>query len=82
MNFTPVCRLERAKDKTGEVLVVRHPDGGFRRLSVLPQGKGLASADGADVASQELAGQLLEVRVGEDRYRFPVLAAMQPRGSG
>ena len=74
VNFAPVCTLERARHQATEVLVVRHPDGGFRRLSVLPDGKGLASADGADLAAQQLSGDLLEVRVGPDRYRFPSVA--------
>ena len=51
-----------------------HPDGGFRRFVVLKDGGGVAAADGAAVAQQNLAGGLLEVSVDGDRYRFPVTA--------
>ena len=79
-HFAPVCTLERTRDKAGDVLIVRHPNGGFRRFTVLPEGKGLASADGADVAVQQLSGDLLEVRVGADRYRFPIVAKTPDAG--
>ncbi|MFC3174215.1 hypothetical protein ACFOD9_08125 [Novosphingobium bradum] len=69
--FEAVCALERA-DRGGEkLLVVHHPDGGFRSFTVLANGAGLAAADGAESARQAIAGDLLEVAVGEDRYRFP-----------
>jgi hypothetical protein len=72
--FAPVCGLERA-DRGGEKLyVVHHPDGGFRSFTVLANGAGLAAADGAEPATQTIAGNLLEVTVGEDRYRFPFKA--------
>ncbi len=69
--FTPVCAVDRAQVDGHGVLVVRHPDGGFRRFAVLADGRGLAAADGAEVAQVAVAEKLLEVRVGEDRYRFP-----------
>ena len=76
--FEPVCGLERA-DRGGEKLyVVHHPDGGFRSFPVLANGAGLAAADGAEQATQSLAGDTLEVAVGEDRYRFPVKAKAAP----
>jgi len=52
-------------------LVVRHPDGAFRRFKVLKDGRGVAVADGADQAETTLSGEVLEVQVGSDRYRFP-----------
>ena len=72
--FQPVCALERAERGAEKLYVVHHPDGGFRSFTVLANGAGLAAADGAEQASQAIAGNLLEVRVGEDRYRFPMKA--------
>ncbi len=67
--FDGVCWVERRAD----VVIVRHPDGGFRRFTVLTDGRGLEPADGADKAASRLdqAG-FLELHVGEDGYRFPV----------
>ncbi len=70
--FAPDCAVERAWQDGALVLIVRHPDGAFRRFDVLGGGKGLALADGAEVAQLKLAGAELEVTVGPDRYRFPV----------
>lgn len=66
-----VCAVERV-EKDGKLeLVVRHPEGGFRRFEVVSDGRGVAVADGADEAVVKLQGNTLDVRVGEDRYRFP-----------
>jgi hypothetical protein len=70
--FAPLCAVERTTSADERLVIVRHPDGGFRRFALLPDGRGLAAADGADLAQQEIAGGLLEVRVGADRYRFPI----------
>lgn len=69
--FVPDCIVERAQSDGMLLLIVRHPGGAFRRFEVLGDGKGLASADGAEVALLSLSGAVLEVAVGPDRYRFP-----------
>lgn len=69
--FAPDCAVERGVQDGDKVLIVRHPDGGFRRFVVLKDGRGLAAADGADVAQIAIADNLLEVSVGQDKYRFP-----------
>ncbi len=69
--FAPACAVDRAEPDGEKILVVRHPDGGFRRFTVLKDGHGLAAADGAAAAQVAIADNLLEVTVGEDRYRFP-----------
>tara|TARA_R110002072_G_scaffold81181_13_gene186120 strand:+ start:3087 stop:3392 length:306 start_codon:yes stop_codon:yes gene_type:complete len=56
------CMVERA----GEVLVIRHPDGSFRRLNVID----LRAADGSDSAQVANDGTMVEVRVAGDRYRW------------
>ena len=37
-------------DRGGDMLTLRHPDGGFRRLRIVQDGRGLVSADGAEEA--------------------------------
>jgi hypothetical protein len=69
--FERNCVVEQAKDGEATILVVRHPDGGFRRFEVLTDGRGLAVADGAVAAQTELIDGRLDVAVGSDRYRFP-----------
>jgi hypothetical protein len=56
------CMVERA----GDTLVIRHPDGGFRRLNVTD----LRAADGSDPAEVASNGTMVEVRVAGDRYRW------------
>ncbi len=70
--FARNCAVERAEVEGAPILIVRHPDGGFRRFAVTDDGRGVAPADGAQDAAVALSGSLLEVTVGEDRYRFPV----------
>lgn len=69
--FKRVCAVERMEKEGGLFLTVRHPDGGFRRFEVLTDGHGLAVVDGADQAGMALNSGLLDVTVGNDRYRFP-----------
>ena len=57
------CMVERA----GEVLVIRHPDGSFRRLRTAD----LGTADGSDGGEIVEDGETIEVRVAGDRYRWP-----------
>lgn len=70
-DFKRDCVVERAPQGGVLYLVVRHPDGAFRRFQVLKDGRGLAVADGAETAETRIADGLLEVTVGKDRYRFP-----------
>ena len=69
--FAEDCVVERASQDGRQVLVVRHPDGAFRRFVVEPGGKGVSLADGAQVPSVSAVANVLEVAVGQDRYRFP-----------
>lgn len=72
VDFTGDCTVERRTAGGRQVLIVRHPDGGFRRFEIGRDGKGMVSADGADEAGVAPNGNLLDVRVGRDRYRFPL----------
>lgn len=69
--FANDCVVERARVDGALHLIVRHPDGGFRRFEVVQDGRGLVVADGAETAVARLNGEVLEVAVGADRYRFP-----------
>jgi len=70
--FASACAVEKADVDGGRVLIVRHPDGAFRRFQVLTDGRGLEPADGADEARLTVEGEILAVSVDNDRYRFPV----------
>lgn len=71
-DFTRVCAIERAAGPNGLILVVRHPDGGFRRLQVVTDGRGVVAADGSEVAAVGIAGdKRIEVTLGKDSYRLP-----------
>ncbi|MEC3911207.1 hypothetical protein U5A82_12245 [Sphingobium sp. CR2-8] len=66
--WTRDCLVERA----GKTLTIRHPDGGFRRFTVLEDGRGLEAADGAEAAKLNiLDDKRIEVVAGNDRYRLP-----------
>jgi hypothetical protein len=66
--FVRECALELE----GDLLTVRHPDGGFRRLRITDDGRGVAAADGAFPATVEVvAGNRIEVGLDGDRYRLP-----------
>jgi hypothetical protein len=70
--FKSECTVERASVADGIVLTLHHPDGGFRRLQVATDGRGVVAADGADAASVKVVGSdAIEVAVGGDRYRLP-----------
>jgi hypothetical protein len=63
------CLVER---DDGGTLTIRHPDGGFRRLLITEDGRGVMAADGAAPAQvQVVGGNIIEVTVEEDRYRLP-----------
>ena len=68
-NFERACMVER---EDGRMLTIRHPDGGFRRLRVTDDGRGVVVADGAAAAEVHVIGDnRIEVAIGEDRYRLP-----------
>ena len=70
--FERVCATETMPGEKGKMLVVRHPDGGFRRFNILTDGRGLAPADGFDETGIKiLGGGIIEVNSGDDIYRLP-----------
>jgi hypothetical protein len=70
--FAARCQVETAQTKEGLILTLRHPDGGFRRLLVVKDGRGVVAADGADAALvKPIANNLIEVALAGDTYRLP-----------
>ena len=70
--FAARCQVETAQTKEGLILTLRHPDGGFRRLLVVKDGRGVIAADGADAALvKPIADNLIEVALAGDTYRLP-----------
>ena len=67
-----VCTVDRERRDEGLVLTVRRPDGGFRRLLVTNDGRGVIAADGAEPARVAVVDSArIDVSVGSDRYRLP-----------
>ena len=69
--FDSTCSVERVEVEGVSLLTVFHPDGGFRRFEQLADGSGLAAVAGADAVTQTLSGDILEVSLAGNRYRFP-----------
>jgi len=66
------CMLERTRGQDGLVLTLHHPDGGFRRLLVTGDGRGVIAADGAEPAIvSPVSADTVEVAIADDRYRLP-----------
>ncbi|KQM88260.1 hypothetical protein ASE67_00385 [Sphingomonas sp. Leaf23] len=66
------CTIERTTDQGGTLLTLRQPDGGFHRLRIARDGRGVIAADGAEVAKVTVVGDnRIEVAIGGARYRLP-----------
>ncbi len=66
------CSMERVEQGGASFVIVRHPDGAFRRFELGVPGYGLVTADGAQQAEVTNLGGYVEVRVDSDRYHLPV----------
>lgn len=72
ISFERTCTTERIAGADGQILVIRHADGGFRRFKILTDGRGLAPADGFDETRISLIENgMIEVSSGDDKYRLP-----------
>jgi hypothetical protein len=70
--FSRQCTLDRTQSAEGLVLTVHKPDGGFHRLLVVKDGRGVVAADGAEAAKVTItADHQIEVAIGGDRFRLP-----------
>jgi hypothetical protein len=78
--FSRQCTLDRTQSAEGLVLTVHKPDGGFRRLLVVKDGRGVIAADGAEAAKVTIiADHQIEVAIAGDRFRLP--ATMKGKGA-
>lgn len=71
VSFARDCAIERSRDGGVYRMIVRHPDGGFRRFEVGADNT-IAASDGAEAVQVTLNGEVAEATVGEDRYRIPL----------
>ncbi len=70
--FERTCSTEQINADGAKILVIHHPDGGFRRFDILTDGRGLAPADGFDETRISVReGGMIEVSSGDDVYRLP-----------
>jgi len=74
------CTIDRSVGAEGLVLTVHHPDGGFRRLLVTRDGRGVVAADRAERAVVTTVGgaNQIEVALGGDLYRLPATVRAGP----
>lgn len=76
------CTIERSDGPDGVTLILRNADGGFRRLLITGDGRGVMAADGVEPAMVRMIGKgEIEVMVGGDRYRLPARAKSQAAGA-
>ena len=74
--FERFCTVEVGASERGTTLTVRKPDGGFRRLLVTGDGRGVVAADGAEEAEVSIIGDdRIEVAIGGDSFRLPARVA-------
>lgn len=73
--FTANCAADRTTQGGTSFVIVRHPDGAFRRFQQVDDGRGLIAADGAETAQVTPAGPVFEVAIAADRYRIPAMKA-------
>ena len=72
LSFEHNCIVETSEGADGPLLTIRKPDGGFRRLQVTSDGRGVIAADGAEMAVVTmLRDDRIEVAIGADRFRLP-----------
>ena len=71
--FATDCTAELAADGDDNSSIVRHPDGSFRRFSIVDDGRGIEAADGAQTLDLEFADGKVTVTIGGDRYILPAV---------
>ena len=66
------CTIEQTQSERGLILTLRHADGGFHRLLVTRDGRGVVAADGAEPARVTIPDpRSIDVAIGDSRYRLP-----------
>ncbi len=65
------CVVEREQLSGATLLILRHRDGGFRRMLLSDEGY-LAAADGGEQATVRQQGRSRDVTIGGERYILPI----------
>lgn len=73
--FEQLCTVDRMRSPDGIVLTARMPDGGFRRLLVVKDGRGVIAADGAEPVTVKPGKDSIDVTAGSTVYRLPARIA-------
>ncbi|TZG28056.1 hypothetical protein [Sphingomonas montanisoli] len=64
--FERLCQVDRMVTPDGTVLTVRKPDGGFQRLLIVKDGRGVIAADGAvPVKVRPVGGEAIDVTTSD-----------------
>ncbi len=70
--FELFCTFSLSDGAEGKVMTIRKPDGGFRRLLIADDGRGVVAYDGAEAATVSIIDDnRIEVEVGGDSFRLP-----------
>lgn len=73
------CTVETQRSGAEVSLIVRQSDGGFRRLDITHDGRGVVAGDGAEPAVVSVAvGEAINVALGNARYRLPATIGVAP----
>ena len=76
--FERFCTVEHADGPAGRTLTLRKPDGGFRRLRLAQDGRGVVAADGAEPARVTIIDEdRIEVTIAGDSFRLPATVQAQ-----
>ncbi|MBR0551650.1 hypothetical protein [Stakelama marina] len=71
-DFKPQCSFDEVAGDKGTILTLHEPDGGFHRLRITRDGRGVVAADGAAPAIVKVVGDhQIEVTIDNSRYRLP-----------
>jgi len=69
---TTECTVDSMKTPEGIALTIRHPDGSFRRLLQVKDGRGVIAADGAEQAVVKAANdKAIQVAIDGGLYQLP-----------
>ena len=75
-DYKMLCTIDRMITPDGTVITARAPDGEFRRLLVVKDGRGVVAADGAEPVKVAPAGSDgIDVTAGDIVYRLPAKIA-------
>ncbi len=70
--FEKACTIDRIKTPYGTVLTLRLPDGAFRRVMIVKDGRGVVEADGAEpIIVTKGEGNMIELTTPEGSFRLP-----------